>query len=181
MSRIFPFFALGQRYIAALVRGGLGKRSPQISTANTSKMERSAAYIRPSPAADGDPVNDFYMSEAQFSNPRKRQRTEQHPLPSPPPSKRQKELQHHSHGYIDSPAFWDNLSKIWLTKHTLRELNRRNAKPLPYSPPRRALQPVTQNFFAGNCTPETLKSIKLFARHGGPDLSDLRGVCIMRY
>ncbi|KAH0563109.1 hypothetical protein GP486_002327 [Trichoglossum hirsutum] len=138
-------------------------------------MECSVTYIRPSSAADGDPVNDFYMSKAQFSNPRKRQRTEQHPLPSPPPSKRQKELQHHSHGYIDTPAFWDGLSKIWLTKHALRELNRRNAKPLLHSSPRRALQPVTRNSLVEDCSPKTLKNIKLFARHGGPDLSDLRG------
>jgi hypothetical protein len=139
------------------------------------------AYIHLLPAADGDSVNDSYMSEARFSNPRKRQRTKQHPLPSPPPSKRQKELQHHSHGYIDTPAFWDDLSKIWLTKHALRELNRRNAKPLLHSSPRRALQPVTRNFLAEDCTQKTLKNIKLFARHGGPDLSDLRGVCIIRY
>jgi hypothetical protein len=161
-------------------------------------MERSVAYIRSSPAADGDPIiDDFYMSEAQFSNPRKRQHTEQRPLPSPPSSKRHKKLQHHSLGYFDTPAFWDNLSKIWLTKHALRELNRRKAKPHSHSSSPLAHQPVTRNFlaevkkrrkptqsisdFLHNCAPKTLKNIKLFARHGGPDLSDLRGVCIMRY
>ncbi|KAH0565141.1 hypothetical protein GP486_001474 [Trichoglossum hirsutum] len=155
-------------------------------------MERSVAYIGPSPAADGGPiVDDFYMFEAQYFNPHKRQHTEQHPLPSPPPSKRQKKLQHCSLGYIDTPAFWDSLSKIWLTKHALRELNRRNAKPLLYSPSPRAHRPVTRNLlaevkkrhkpiqsvsdFLHNCTPKTLKNIKLFARYGGPDLSDLRG------
>jgi hypothetical protein len=137
------------------------------------------------------------MSKAQFPNPRKHQRTEQHPLPSSPPSKRQKKVRHHSHGYIDTPAFWDTLSKIWLTKHALRELNRRNAKPLPHSSSRQAHQPVTRNFlaevkkrrkstqsvgdFLHNCSPKISRDIELFARHGGPDLSDLRGVCIMKY
>ncbi|CBX99673.1 hypothetical protein LEMA_P089120.1 [Plenodomus lingam JN3] len=90
------------------------------------------------------------------------------------------------------PAFWDNLSKIWLTKRALRELDRRNAQAAP-SPPRsshqRARRPVTRNFLGelkrnGQTTqyiadylryePRILKNIKLFARHGGPHLSDLR-------
>jgi hypothetical protein len=145
-------------------------------------------YIR-SPAAleiSGN-VDDSYMSEVQLSNPRKRQRTEQHPLLSPPPSKRQK---HRSVGYIDTPAFWDSLSKIWLTKHALRELNRRNS--LSRSPSHPAYRPITRYFqakqqrnvrrqipaadFLDRCTPRCFKDIKRSARHGGPDLSDLIGV-----
>jgi hypothetical protein len=184
--------------LASLLACGRLAIDIQIPTVITFAMECSVAYIRLSPAADSDPVvNDFYMSEAQFSNPRERQRTEQQPLPLPPPSKRQKKLQHHSLGYIDTPAFWDSLSKVWLTKHALRELNRRNAKPLPHSSSRRAHRPVTRNFLAElkkrckpiqsagdflyNCAPKILRDIKLFSRQGGPDLSDLRGVCIMRY
>jgi hypothetical protein len=157
---------------------------------NSFGTERSA-----SPAADGDPiVGDFYMSEAQFSDSRKRQRAEQHPLPSPSPFKRQKKLQHYSLGYLDPPAFWDSLSKIWLTGPALRELNRRNAEPLSYSLSPRAHRPVTRSFlaevkkrrkptqsvgdFLHSRTPKILGDIKLFARRGGPDLSDLRGVCI---
>ena len=92
-------------------------------------------------------------------------------------------------------AFWDCLSKIWLTKDALRELNRRNrqstsGKPRPLSP--QAARPVTRHLsaelkskrhvtqsasdFLRNCAPRTLKDIKLFARHGGPDLSDLKVV-----
>lgn len=134
----------------------------------------------------GNAVDDSYMSETQLSNPRKRPRTEQHPLPSPPLSKRQKKL-HHSFGYIEPPEFWDSLSKIWLTRRALRELDRRNtpSRSLNHRPRR----PITRNFlveqknahrptadFASHCSPSHLKGIKQFARHGGPDLSDLIGV-----
>lgn len=97
------------------------------------------------------------------------------------------------------PAFWDNLSKIWLTKHALKELNRRNRQPAPSQPRsqhRRACQPVTRNVFAElkrncgatqsasdflrHCEPGILKELKIFARNGGPDLSDLKGVSITR-
>ena len=81
----------------------------------------------------------------------------------------------------------------------LRELDRRNSQsaPSPPRPPhRRARRPITQNFLAESkrnrqaaqyaanylhyCEPRILKDIELFARHGGPDLSDLRNVCIAR-
>lgn len=90
-------------------------------------------------------------------------------------------------------AFWDTVSKIWLTKDALRELNRRNRqsssrKPRLQSP--RPFRPVTRHLYAElksrviqsasdflrHCSPKTLNDIKLFARHGGPDLSDLKVV-----
>jgi hypothetical protein len=139
-------------------------------------------------------VDGSYMSEAQLSNPCKRQHTEQHPLPSPPLSKRQKKLHHHPLRYIEPPTFWDSLSKIWLTKHALRELDRRNtfSHTLYY----RACRPITRNFlakqrnahqcistadFLTHCSPSCVKDIKQFARCGGPDLSDLIGVCVAKY
>ena len=96
-------------------------------------------------------------------------------------------------------AFWDNLSKIWLTKGALRELDRRNtqaSRSPPHSLYRPARRPVTRNFIAESrnrrtaqctagylrsCEPRILKDIRLFSRHGGPDLSDLRNVCVARY
>lgn len=138
------------------------------------------------PAVDG-----FYMSKAQISTPRKRQRVEQHPLPTSPSSTRQKFQ--HSVGYIETPAFWDSLSKIWLTKHALRELNRRNAP--PRSAHHRSRPPITRNFlaerknirqlassadFTYRCSSRQLKDIKRLARHGGPNLRDLTGVCTTR-
>ncbi|KAI4162736.1 MAG: hypothetical protein LQ342_003623 [Letrouitia transgressa] len=133
----------------------------------------------------------------QLSNPRGRQLTEQHPLQpnetSQPQSKRRR-LGYHSSGSHYPPAFWDSLSKIWLTKDALKELDKRSTQSVPNLPPpyRRAHRPVTRRFLANlksseatynflyNYAPRTLKDVKLFARHGGPDLSGLRGVCNVR-
>lgn len=57
----------------------------------------------------------------------------------------------------------DRLPLVPLVKKALRELDRQNA----------TLRPIDQDLgtqLAGS-------SLKQFARHGGPDLSDLRGVC----
>ncbi|KAF2872951.1 hypothetical protein BDV95DRAFT_627773 [Massariosphaeria phaeospora] len=132
------------------------------------------------------------MHERQLLSSRKRQRSEpsQPDKTSQPISKKQR-LDRRS-GFQTPAAFWDNLSKVWLTKRALRELDRRNsqAPPNPPSPQQRARRPVTRNFLAEskrshqaaqytadylcNCGPKILTDIKLFARHGGPDLSDLR-------
>ncbi|KAF2009987.1 hypothetical protein BU24DRAFT_455168 [Aaosphaeria arxii CBS 175.79] len=64
------------------------------------------------------------------------------------------------------PQFWDNLSKIWLTKNALRELKRRNEQQEKRLPPPQSHRPVTRSFPA---------TIRRFSRKGGPDLSDLRG------
>ena len=167
----------------------------------------SAGCKRYSPPALNLPrepvIDDCYMPELPLSNLRKRQRTEPCALQlngtSQPQLKRQK-LNHPTTGSQPPSAFWDNLSKTWLTRGALRELNRRNNQPAsnqPRSQHRRARRPVTRNFlaelkkdrrvtqsasdFLGHCESETLKDIKRFARNGGPDLSDLKGVSIMRY
>lgn len=173
-------------------------------------MASNAGYKRRSPPAldssqePGDfVVNDCHMPKPEVSNPRKRQRSEQRPLQlngvSQPLSKRQK-LSYPATRSQPPAAFWDNLSKIDLTKRALRELDRRNTLPAPSSPrpsyrrPHRRLtryalaelkrnrQPTQSTIdFLCNCAPGCLKDIKLFTRHGGPDLTDLRGVCIARY
>ena len=145
-------------------------------------------------------ISDCYMLEPQLSNSRKRQRSLRLPGTSQSPLKRQK-LSYIAVGSQISPAFWDNLSKIWLTKRALGELDRRiiQATQRPYQQfsHRRPHRPVTrhalvelkekrQNYqsTANNlfdCAPWCSKGIKLFARHGGPDLSDLRGVRITKY
>ena len=98
---------------------------------------------------------------------------------------------------------WDLLSKIQLTKPALEELNRRNRKyrPLLYPSPlllnSRPLtyrrQPLTRRLRAEirdyiqsqntpasellhTCSSITYSEIQAFARRGGPDLLDLRGV-----
>ena len=67
--------------------------------------------------------------------------------------------------WVPPPAFWDNLSTIELERSAIRELNRR-FEAASDEPPVHI--PSTPNFRAND--------IKGFARQGGPDLSDLRGV-----
>jgi hypothetical protein len=170
-------------------------------------MASCAAYKRhSSPVLDsslysdsGNAVDDdCRMPEPQLSNPRKRQPSEQLPLSvnetSQPRSKKQK-LTHPSGSQLPV-AFWDNLSKVWLTKRALRELDRRNTASSPRSPYQRPHRFVTRRAYAElkkcheptqsaadflyHCGPRCLKDIKLFARHGGPDLSYLKGVCIVK-
>lgn len=70
-------------------------------------------------------------------------------------------------------TFYDSLSKLSLTRRALRELNRRNQKTrlaptvAPVRWPDRNKRVTTLN-----SSPE----LRRFARHGGPDLRDLRGV-----
>ena len=81
------------------------------------------------------------------------------------------------------PAYWDNLSTIWLTKGALKELDRRNKE---------YCQPITRQFnakrkkgwkpqfapdFLRDCAPSCLKKLERLSRLGGPNLSDLRNVC----
>ena len=113
----------------------------------------------------------------------------------------------HPKSSLSSPStvqVWDSLSKIWLTKLALKELDRRNRSteprrhcPRPSSVGRRPLtrrrRPLTRHLldelrrdiqsentpasdFLRACGPAALSDIQAFARHGGPDLLDLRGV-----
>ncbi|KAL9117935.1 MAG: hypothetical protein Q9187_005522 [Circinaria calcarea] len=144
------------------------------------------------------------MLEPHLSNPRKRQRPEQHSPQlnriSQPPLKRGKLDHPQSEVRSRTPAaFYDNLSKVWLTKGALRELDRRNAQSAPRSPcssrwgshrpftrhalaesegKNRLIQSASD--FLCHCTSKCLGDIKRFAKHGGPDLLDLRGVCIAK-
>lgn len=68
---------------------------------------------------------------------------------------------------LHSAEFYDSLSKVWLTRRALKELDRRtsqvNGPRRPTSAPRR----VTRN---------TSNKIRTLAKDGGPDLRDIRGV-----
>ncbi|KAF2803010.1 uncharacterized protein BDZ99DRAFT_400783 [Mytilinidion resinicola] len=141
------------------------------------------------------------MLELQLSASGKRQRSER-PQPNEisQPALKKRRVRYPS-GSQPPPAFWNNLSKIWLTRQALRELDRRNPQVAP-TPPcslyQQVRRPVTRNFLAElkrnrqteskrnrqtakdtahdlrSCNPRTLKDIKQFSRHGGPDLSNLR-------
>ncbi|KAK2774987.1 hypothetical protein FQN53_003372 [Emmonsiellopsis sp. PD_33] len=92
------------------------------------------------------------------------------------------------------PAYYDNLSHVYLTTGALRELDRRNnasknSNPRPSVS--KARRPVTRQFraelekrsqrfqfapdFLHNCESWCLGTIQRLSKHGGPDLSDLRG------
>ncbi|EEQ85131.2 uncharacterized protein BDCG_08400 [Blastomyces dermatitidis ER-3] len=121
-----------------------------------------------------------HMPSSVTSNPsRKRQHPEPHPSDRSRFRKRQKLN-------VSASAYWDNLSKIWLTKDALDELDRRNShlKPL-----KNHHQPLTQQFHTElrkHCNPFQFapaflrdcaacsKQIKRVSRLGGPDLTDLR-------
>ena len=60
------------------------------------------------------------------------------------------------------PQFWDGLSKVPLTLSALVELNRRNRAQPALSPPLISPDGLTRD-------------LARFARHGGPDLRDIRG------
>ena len=70
--------------------------------------------------------------------------------------------------FKNPPEFWDRLSKIELWAEALEELQRRLGK----------LQPSTAAVHTQDDRSRnpSSKDIARFARHGGPDLSSLRGV-----
>lgn len=89
-------------------------------------------------------------------------------------------------------AYWDSLSKLWLTRRALSELDRRNrqrassvrttvagrgnlrdakgVRQRKKKPKKTTEQGVLKN---------PSKQLKRFARHGGPDLRDLGGVSLL--
>ena len=105
--------------------------------------------------------------------------------PHSPPSKR----------FKPPPAFWDNLSKIPLTRSALEELKRRYTgrsciqlkvkKPRTRSAVRefkQKAQPIVPVFKYLLKAPQAgITQLKSFARQGGPDLTNLRGVCNIWY
>jgi hypothetical protein len=68
---------------------------------------------------------------------------------------------------LSKAEFYDSLSKVWLTRRALKELDRRtsqaNSAQQPASTPRRVTRSASIQ-------------IQRIARDGGPDLRDLRGV-----
>ena len=106
------------------------------------------------------PPNQKRKSNAQPQNagPRKRIR-------SPKNATWNSTATHHA------PGFWDSLPHIYLTHSAIEEFNRRNA-----------LSTVTvlgndHTGSAENFQRKAPGSLKRFARIGGPDLRDTKGVC----
>ena len=61
------------------------------------------------------------------------------------------------------PSFWDNLSRVPLCRRALREFDRRTAQSVHVTSTTQLLE-------------DQLTHVKRFARHGGPNLRDIRGV-----
>ncbi|KAL7821013.1 hypothetical protein V8C26DRAFT_426907 [Trichoderma gracile] len=77
------------------------------------------------------------------------------------PQKRTKSTRERGTAWNHPPRFYDNLSKVWLTRLALKELDRRNSIAAQSKP----------SGFAGDYS----RDLARFARHGGPDLCHLRG------
>lgn len=75
-------------------------------------------------------------------------------------------------------AYWDSLSKLWLTRRALRELDRRNRQPATNSVRTRITR--RPNLRGELAWENSTSEIKRFSRHGGPDLQDLRGASLTR-
>ncbi|KAF2877713.1 hypothetical protein BDV95DRAFT_535455 [Massariosphaeria phaeospora] len=77
-----------------------------------------------------------------------------------------------------SAAFWDSLSKIWLTPDALRELERRTThlRPPHPQPSSEARSSLGLSSLDLDCASDLhLTELRRFARLGGPDLTDIRG------
>ena len=84
--------------------------------------------------------------------------------------KRRRAYSHES--WVYPAAFWDNLSSIPLTRNSLRELNIRN----PAKPRSRSSVAAQRNAIISFKKEELPQISPRFARHGGPNLTDIRGV-----
>jgi hypothetical protein len=187
-------------------------RIPSTSTGATHNVHSMAAPRLP---ASISPPPTFTPHDSRLRasmpsrppyNPRKRQRAEPGQLEkaSQPVAKRQRTER--DSGRRASAAYWENVSKVWLTKRALEELDRRtlsarSARPAPRSRcshrthrsvRRRAHRPATETCAAelgaarrsaqyivdplSGCSARTARRIKSAARRGGSDLSELRNV-----
>ena len=132
----------------------------------------SATHISPSHSA-----NNLYMATCPKSRPQNRKRqhaeadfSQEDPLSRP--SKKFKSTKKHHSASNFPPAFYDSLSKVWLTRRALRELDRRNQLTSSVCAQAPAPKPVRRL---------NRKDLERFARHGGPELSNLRGVRLISH
>ena len=134
-------------------------------------------------------------SERQNFNSKKRRRSSSS---SPSTNETDRSPKHPRISYRTSnhSTFWDGLSKIPLCPAALREFNCRTRKQtatalVPHRRRSRRLavrRPTAGNDhpppiveFLNQCSKTSLHSVKNLARHGGPDLADLRGVSVRAF
>ena len=121
--------------------------------------------------------------ENQPSYSRKRRRgttIEEHPpiaATSLQPLRKRAKRPHQSRQEVNT-AYWDSISKLWLTRRALKELNRRNRQTVGPKGKRSLYrldlggEPATWR--------DDQPHLQRFARHGGPDLRDLMGVSLLQ-
>ena len=110
------------------------------------------------------------LTKASTPHKRKRQLSEAEPeteISLQRPAKQQKLKEQQPD--LEPSNFWDNLSRVWLTPGALREFDRRTVWPVvPVTPYRTGKESID------------LTKLKRFARHGGANLGDIRGVSSIR-
>lgn len=100
------------------------------------------------------------------------------------PSSKKRKLHHPA---FPPQRFWEKLSATPLTRNTLRAFNEQNSRIPHVSTDTRTLRKRPRSIvkvghrpadqIVDVYSPTSLKRVKSFARQGGPDLTDLRGVC----
>ena len=167
-------------FTAIAARNGWLSLAPCITFYDTEPIIPFCASVHVS-CKQLSPTNVLYIPDSHFpeltrkkrpsmARPQKRQRPDSLSRDHPSP----KRIKHHPLSY--PPEFWDRLSKQWLTHRALRELDRRNNTTEPNYPT------VTAG---GHCdiprfVKEAGRDLARFARQGGPNLFDLRGVSLRR-
>jgi hypothetical protein len=120
------------------------------------------------------------MNTCQTSSPRSKRSyhggepiAESFLFPQKPPkrAKLQKRYSHITQSCQDEQQsrirIWNSLSKVWLTRRALEQQDRETRY---QAQPASARLPLLSS--EGSC-----EELKRFARHGGPDLCDIRGAC----
>ncbi|KAK7421021.1 hypothetical protein QQZ08_010142 [Neonectria magnoliae] len=134
-------------------------------------------------------LHDPRLSSTKCKSPQKRQRPIELSGDDTQHVTKKHKLYHPS---IPPPRFWDNLSQPVLTRNALQELDRRNTtEPRSQHRPesryrhsrtrravaaRRETRPLSPQEFLQQSSPADRAQLRRFARHGGPNLKDLRGV-----
>ena len=123
------------------------------------------------------------MQKSRALCPRKRQNLEVSQKDTPKPQVKRQKLNHQEAESEANPAFWDTLSKIWLTKRALKELDRRNQYQAAFQ--RAHFTQYGKHYtassivdFYSNCDTYDLKNLRHIAKHGGSDLSDPKEIRI---
>jgi hypothetical protein len=93
------------------------------------------------------------------------------PEDSPSPKRKKRTSEAETYRWHRTPGYWNRLSKVHLTRGALREFDRRTLK---------AEQPALTPQSSINTSGPGTKSVKRLSRHGGPDLTHIRGVSFVR-